>query len=263
MGRFRYAIGALLVAQAVAALAFIGTGIPGALSYDYGYGYGYGGGGGGGPSATLTVIKHVINDSGGTAVAGDFTISIQGVTAQTGSGEFPGEESPGTTVTVDTGNYNVAETNGPSGYTVTYSSDCSGVLADGDSKTCTITNNDVRTHGKFTGKVSGGGHVGNVVFTFHATVDKNGNITGTCNVKDLDTGDTFTCDTITSVVVNRPHATFSGTGTLNGTTTTNYVIDVNDNSDSGAGSDTFNIVTGSGFTRGGVLTEGNVQIEQD
>lgn len=262
MPRLRYLLGALFVAQAVVVLAFIGTGIPGALSYSYGYDYGYGGGGGGGPSATLTVIKHVINDSGGTAVASDFTIQIGGVTALTGSGEFPGEESPGTTVSVSTGNYNITEKNGPTGYETSYSADCVGILADGDSKTCTITNNDVPTRGNVARKVTGAGRVGTTVFTFKASADQDGNITGTCTVRDTSTHDTFECLTIESLVVNPPHATFSGTGTLNGTQTT-YVIDVNDYADPGAGSDTFNIVTGNGFTRGDVITSGNIQIHQD
>ena len=258
----RYGAGALLVAQAVAALVYIGTGIPGALSYGYDYGYGYGYGGGGGPSATLTVIKHVINDSSGIAVAGDFTIAIQGVTVQTGSAEFPGQESPGTTVTVDTGNYDVTEINGPPDYSATYSTDCSGILADGDSKTCTITNNDVPTVGHVLRKATGGGRVGSLLFTFNVSTDRNGTVTGTCTIKDPPTNDTFTCDTITSLVVSPPHATFSGTGTLNGTTTT-FVIDATDNAEPGVGSDTFNIVTGTGFARGGTITEGNIQIHQD
>lgn len=91
-----------------------------------------------GPS--LIVIKHVINDDGGTAVAGDFTMNVTGTNVSDDS--FAGAEAPGTTVTLDAGSYSVAET-GPSGYTSSLSADCTGTIALGETKTCTITNNDI------------------------------------------------------------------------------------------------------------------------
>src|SRR6185295_15114942 len=89
----------------------------------------------------LIVIKHVINDSGGTASAGDFTMNVddQG----TNPPSFPGAESPGTNVTVDPGSYVVTESGGPSGYDTTVSADCDSTIAIGETKTCTITNNDI------------------------------------------------------------------------------------------------------------------------
>ncbi|HXG75484.1 MAG TPA: hypothetical protein VNJ53_02850 [Gaiellaceae bacterium] len=92
--------------------------------------------------ASLTVIKHVVNDSGGTAVAGDWTMNVAGPTA----GSFAGAESPGVTRTVDAGAYKITESGGPSGYTLSYSGDCDAdgdvSLAPGQSKTCTLTNDD-------------------------------------------------------------------------------------------------------------------------
>ena len=44
-------------------------------------------------------------------------------------------------MTLDAGTYSVTET-GPSGYTASYSADCSGTIAIGETKTCTVTNND-------------------------------------------------------------------------------------------------------------------------
>jgi hypothetical protein len=41
--------------------------------------------------------------------------------------------------------------------------------------------------------------------------------------------------------------------------TTSYRIDVNDLAESGAGSDTFSITAG-GYSAGGTLTQGNVQV---
>lgn len=93
-------------------------------------------------AAHLIVIKHVVNDNGGNAVASNFTMTINGVTA-TGGNSFPGAESPGTNKTLTgVGSYNVTET-GPNGYSPSTSADCSGTIALGDTKTCTITNDDI------------------------------------------------------------------------------------------------------------------------
>jgi hypothetical protein len=90
-------------------------------------------------SGHLIVVKHVVNDNGRTAVAGDFTLTIGGVTAD-GGNSFPGSES-GTDKLVTTGTYYVSES-GPAGYLSTFSSDCSGTISAGQTKTCTVTNND-------------------------------------------------------------------------------------------------------------------------
>jgi hypothetical protein len=90
-------------------------------------------------AATLKVIKHVINDNGGSKVAGDFTINVTATDAS--PSQFTGVESPGTTVTLDAGTYNVDEAS-DLGYTKTRSTDCSGTIANGQEKTCTITNDD-------------------------------------------------------------------------------------------------------------------------
>ena len=89
--------------------------------------------------AKLIVIKHVINDNGGTATAANFTLDSGG--ANDSPDDFPGAESPGTEVTLDAGAYNVTES-GPSGYTASFSADCSGSIANGQQKTCTVTNDD-------------------------------------------------------------------------------------------------------------------------
>lgn len=88
----------------------------------------------------LTVIKHVINDNGGNKVASDFTLTVNGSNVSNTS--FPGSENPGTTVTLNAGAYSVDEV-GLSGYAKSLSADCSGTIAIGDSKTCTVTNDDI------------------------------------------------------------------------------------------------------------------------
>ena len=88
---------------------------------------------------TLTVIKTVVNDDGGSALASDWTMDISG-TNVSGTG-FAGSAS-GVTITLDAGAYSVSESGGPSGYAMFFSADCSGTISAGDVLTCTITNDD-------------------------------------------------------------------------------------------------------------------------
>ncbi len=89
-------------------------------------------------TGSITVIKHVVNDNGGTATAGQFTMDLQ----DTDDTTFAGAESPGTTNTfVDGYAYDVTET-GPAGYTASYSGDCDSTIEAGVTKTCTVTNTD-------------------------------------------------------------------------------------------------------------------------
>lgn len=87
----------------------------------------------------LTVIKHVINDDGDIAAASDFTMNVTGTNVSNPS--FPGSES-GVTVTLNAGSYSANEALN-NGYVKTLSADCTGTIAVGESKTCTITNNDI------------------------------------------------------------------------------------------------------------------------
>ncbi len=90
----------------------------------------------------LIVIKHVINDNDGDKVASDFTMNITAINPSLAS--FPGAEAPGVEVLVEPGAYSVDETQ-DNGYEKTLSADCSGIIAAGETKTCTITNNDIPT----------------------------------------------------------------------------------------------------------------------
>ena len=90
-------------------------------------------------AATLIVKKHVINDNGGTKAASDFTMNVTGTNVQP-STSFPGSET-GTTVTLNAGSYSVDES-AMSGYTKSIGTNCSGTIANGETKTCTITNDD-------------------------------------------------------------------------------------------------------------------------
>ena len=87
---------------------------------------------------TLKVIKTVVNNDGGTAVAADFTMDVSGTNVS--STGFPGDTA-GTTVTLDAGSYSVTES-GPSGYMSTLSTDCAGTIGVGENLVCTVTNDD-------------------------------------------------------------------------------------------------------------------------
>jgi uncharacterized repeat protein (TIGR01451 family) len=89
----------------------------------------------------LTVVKHVINNTNDSLLdASDFTINVAGTNVSDDS--FDGSES-GTTVTLDAGSYSVSEDYDSDDYTQSPSSNCSGTIALGEHKTCTITNTDI------------------------------------------------------------------------------------------------------------------------
>src|SRR5918995_945411 len=90
-------------------------------------------------SPKLIVIKNVVNDEAGNKTASDFTLTVTGNTPSPSS--FPGAGAPGTQVSIRPGTYSVSEA-AVAGYTGSFSSDCSGSIALGETKTCTVTNTD-------------------------------------------------------------------------------------------------------------------------
>ena len=84
--------------------------------------------------ATLTVTKIVVNDNGGTLVVGSFPLFVDGSPVTSGAAN-----------SVNAGSHAVSET-GQSGYTGVIGGDCASdgsvTLALGQSKSCTITNDD-------------------------------------------------------------------------------------------------------------------------
>jgi uncharacterized repeat protein (TIGR01451 family)/LPXTG-motif cell wall-anchored protein len=91
---------------------------------------------------SLTLVKEVINDNGGTAEAGDWTLTATGPTG------FSGTTGVASDASFDAGSYDLSES-GPAGYTGS-DWECAGgeqdgatiVLGLGDQVTCTITNDD-------------------------------------------------------------------------------------------------------------------------
>lgn len=93
------------------------------------------------PTGSLTVIKHVSNNHGGTLEADDFNMIV------TPGGSFPGAEAPGNNIaSLTPGLYNVSETS-VDGYFASYAGDCDSsgnvTVVAGETKTCTVTNDDV------------------------------------------------------------------------------------------------------------------------
>ncbi len=89
----------------------------------------------------LTLIKHVVNDNGGTLTASAFTLTASGSAIPGGSRSVPGTEAPGVTIDLTTGSYIVTESS-VSGYTQTGAVGCAGTVAIGGTVTCTFTNSD-------------------------------------------------------------------------------------------------------------------------
>src|SRR3989338_704439 len=88
----------------------------------------------------LVVVKTVINDNSGTSTVSDFSLHIGTTTSATAT------VVSGATTTVAVDSWKVGEIQRPA-YTATFGGDCNGIgevsLAIGQTKTCTITNNDV------------------------------------------------------------------------------------------------------------------------
>jgi hypothetical protein len=86
-------------------------------------------------SGTIIVTKQVMNDDGGLLNIGDFTLKLDGNTVTSGVSN-----------TVIPGTHTVSEV-GVFGYQATFSGDCDAsghvTVADGETKNCTITNNDI------------------------------------------------------------------------------------------------------------------------
>ena len=90
-------------------------------------------------TGTLIVVTNVANTNGGVKSASDFSDTVSGTNVMPTS-TFTASAS-GTTLTLSAGSFAVIQ-NPSAGYNVSYSSDCAGTIAAGDTKTCTITDND-------------------------------------------------------------------------------------------------------------------------
>jgi hypothetical protein len=93
----------------------------------------------------LRIITHVINDNGGTKEASDFSNCIDTSSGESSSSQCSsGDDQGNSQNSFDAGEYAVTADSDYQleGYTVTYSSDCSGVIGKGQTKVCTVTYDD-------------------------------------------------------------------------------------------------------------------------
>lgn len=98
-------------------------------------------------TATLRVVKEIVNDNGGTSAPANFNVHVLTPSSQDVPGSpAPGSSDPGTTYTLEPGVYQVSEDDF-AGYSSSFSGACNseGVvnLEAGDEVTCTITNDDI------------------------------------------------------------------------------------------------------------------------
>jgi hypothetical protein len=100
------------------------------------------------PTGTLTLLKEVINDNGGTAPDTAWTLSASGLTPISG---VEGD-SEITDAEVEAGTYTLSESGGPGGYSSSGVWECEGgtqedddvvVIGVGEDVVCTITNDDL------------------------------------------------------------------------------------------------------------------------
>ncbi len=91
-------------------------------------------------TGTLHIIKHVVVDDGGSATASESILAVSGTNVSSAS--FAGSEA-GVDVTLDAGAYEVTEPIVPTGYSQSASEDCAGTIGAGETRTCTVTNDDI------------------------------------------------------------------------------------------------------------------------
>ena len=100
-------------------------------------------------TATLHVVKHVVNSSG-LATAASFMMHVKGLgpsgLVDVAGSPAAGTEAPGTSYSLDANTYTVSE-DAVSGYAQSFSGACDAsgnvTLLAGDDKTCTLTNTDI------------------------------------------------------------------------------------------------------------------------
>ncbi len=96
--------------------------------------------------ATLHVVKLVVNNSGGTAVASNFNLHVRLSGTDVVGSPAVGVISPGRSYTLSAGTYNVSEDTNAL-YTQSFGGACNAsggiMLSAGDNVTCTITNDDI------------------------------------------------------------------------------------------------------------------------
>jgi hypothetical protein len=112
-------------------------------------------------------------------------------------------------------------------------------------------------------KVTGGGSIlvtgGKGTFGLNAMASSPTTPQGNVTYQDHPTGMTVKSTVITALVVFGNHARIFGKATINGAGSFDFVVDVDEAGEPG-GSDKFAIQLSNGYTAGGTLSGGNIQI---
>lgn len=102
------------------------------------------------PSSGVIIVQTVVNNNGTNKTPSDFTAHVsgtspltQGVTCSSTQCDFPGSAT-GVVVAVSAGSYSVSQNN-VSGFSQVLSGQCTGTIAGGEVRTCTITNTTITT----------------------------------------------------------------------------------------------------------------------
>lgn len=117
------------------------------------------------------------------------------------------------------------------------------------------------------GHATGGGQIDHVdgspgvTFGFTARSDEEGDTKGACSIVDH-AAEHVRCTTVDTYLEIGNTATITGEAMIENEPT-RYRMEVVDNAEPGAGSDTFSFQTDTGYTVAGVLTEGNVQVHRN
>lgn len=88
-----------------------------------------------------------------------------------------------------------------------------------------------------------------------------GGVGGNCSVNDKPSDTSVKCTQVLAYVQGVNEATVYGTAEVNGAPTY-FKIVLTDNTTSGAGADTFSIITQSGYSLVGALTQGNIEVHR-
>jgi len=90
-----------------------------------------------------------------------------------------------------------------------------------------------------------------------------GPLKGEIEYEDKAAGIQFKSITLDDLAIIENRAVIQGTGILNKTTIVQFTLTVQDNGEPGKHTDTFAISFSNGYSNGGTLTEGNIQVRED
>ncbi|HEY3128664.1 MAG TPA: HYR domain-containing protein [Acidobacteriota bacterium] len=140
---------------------------------------------------------------------------------------------------------------------------CTATDTSGNTAACTFTVTVIPPPSTPGAKVTGGGSIQaaevEASFALDAMV-KSSQPSGSLIYQDHVRGLTVTSTSITAVQVTETHARIFGKAKINQLGSFDFVVDVDDLAEPGKGSDTFHIQLSNGYSAGGILAGGNVQI---